>query len=227
MASDSASLEKGVDHPKNKTISVSLGPPPNTSSNLSSPQKRIRKRHKGSMCVGTSLQYGIGTLNLAIPDFDLVRIYHPDKADPSISPEDAHATFRSITAAYDSLRGKTPLTPSPFSAPAHERHRTTAEWTVMRTKREALYAGADDRWKDKVILAGLIAVGPFLSIIESLGLKTLQTVVILVAQIITTRRQALAGAVAQSRQWHETQTKQTKQGIASLETKGSDKRLSG
>lgn len=30
----------------------------------------------------------------------------------------------------------------------------------MRTKREVLYNGADERWKDKVILVGLLAVSP-------------------------------------------------------------------
>ncbi|KAF9461325.1 hypothetical protein BDZ94DRAFT_824818 [Collybia nuda] len=115
--------------------------------------------------------------------FDLVRIYHPDKANPSIPPEDAHATFQSITAAYDSLRGKTPPGLSLFSAtPQDLRPRTTAEWRAMRMKREALYAGSDERWKDKVILAGLLV-----------------TVAILVGQIFITKRQALAEAMAQSK----------------------------
>lgn len=102
----------------------------------------------------------------------------------------------------------------------------------MRTKREALYTGADEGWKDKVILVGLLAVSPCLSTPGVHGLSYIsQTVVILVGQIFTTRRQALAEAVAQSRQLkthrESPQFQQGKHDMAHLEAKGADKRLSG
>lgn len=93
-------------------------------------------------------------------DFDLVRIYHPDKAGSSLSPDEAHARFRSITTAYDALRGKTPPPFSP-SSPQDPRHPTTAAWRAMQTNRRSeLYSSAavDDRWKDRVILAGVVLV---------------------------------------------------------------------
>jgi hypothetical protein len=45
------------------------------------------------------------------PDFDLVRLHHPDSShirtrSPPLSPDIAHARFRAIKAAYDFLSGR-------------------------------------------------------------------------------------------------------------------------
>ncbi|KAF5386060.1 hypothetical protein D9615_002463 [Tricholomella constricta] len=144
--------------------------------------------------------------------YDLVRIYHPDKACPSVSSEAAHARFQSITAAYDALRGKTSLVDSSFfsgsSSPAQDtRYPTTAAWRA-RSRHQELYAGKDERWKDHVILAGVVA-----------------TVVILVAQVFSARRQVLAEAVQRNRHPDTLQRKRAAVPISSLDPNDPDRRL--
>ena len=95
----------------------------------------------------------------SIPDFDLVRIYHPDKAAVSVLPDVAHARFQSITNAYDALRNKTPL-PASSSPYPESRYSATAATAHARSRGGELYSGFDDRWKDRLILAGLVAVSP-------------------------------------------------------------------
>ncbi|KAG6862200.1 hypothetical protein C0995_002130 [Termitomyces sp. Mi166 len=154
----------------------------------------------------TSLQL----TNWAFQDYELVRIYHPDKADPLISSEAAHTRFQSITAAYDVLRGKTRLKDSPFSSssPARDfRYPTTAAWRA-RSRRNELYAGQDERWKDRVILFGLIA-----------------TVAVLVAQVFSTRRQAFSEALARTRHSCTPQRPQTPVSVTSLDADSPDRRL--
>src|SRR5258705_44541 len=58
---------------------------------------------------------------ITIPDFDLVRLHHPDSThirtySPPLSPDIAHARFRAIKAAYDFLSGKT-RSPHPNARP--------------------------------------------------------------------------------------------------------------
>ncbi|KAG6865840.1 hypothetical protein C0991_011172 [Blastosporella zonata] len=143
--------------------------------------------------------------------YDLVRIYHPDKADPSISSEAAHSRFQSITTAYDVLRGKTPgidSYSSSASTPARDhRYPTTAAWRA-RSRRQELYAGKDERWKDHVILFGLVA-----------------TITILVAQVFSTRRQALSEAVARTRHSDASHRGRTPVNVTSLDTNDPDRRL--
>ncbi len=91
-------------------------------------------------------------------DYELVRIYHPDTVDSSVSSELAHARFQSITDAYNVLRGKTAAKPDPVSG---AQQATTAARRAMHVRRHReLYEGGavDDRWKDRMIIAGLIAV---------------------------------------------------------------------
>ncbi|PPQ93801.1 hypothetical protein CVT25_013510 [Psilocybe cyanescens] len=119
--------------------------------------------------------------------YDLVRVYHPDKAMVSISPEVAHTRFQAITAAYDVLTGKTPLDGDPTQSKTSDleaRHRTTAAYRAMRQRRQELYSSGavDDSSKDKIIVAGVIL-----------------TIVIVIAHTATTRRDALAEAMARSR----------------------------
>ncbi|KAF9050279.1 hypothetical protein BJ165DRAFT_1525540 [Panaeolus papilionaceus] len=120
--------------------------------------------------------------------YDLVRIYHPDKLGPSADAEAAHARFQSISFAYDSLRGKTPLpgvagstTPSATKTP----YQKTTAYAHLRKRQQDLYSSgaADESWKDRLILAGVVL-----------------TVVIVMAQTAITRRGVLKEAMVNSRQ---------------------------
>ncbi|KAH9485003.1 hypothetical protein JR316_0001907 [Psilocybe cubensis] len=119
--------------------------------------------------------------------YDLVRIYHPDKAIDSVPPEVAHTRFQAITAAYDVLRGKIPPDADATYAKASDleaRHRTTAAYRAARQRRQELYSSGavDDSRKDKIIVAGVVL-----------------TIFIVIAHTATTRREALAEAMARSR----------------------------
>lgn len=90
------------------------------------------------------------------PDFELVRIYHPDKVDGSVSSGVAHARFQAITAAYNSLRTNSASSPGQDRADA-----STPAARAMYKRSRNLYSGpqlADDSWKDRIIVAGVIFV---------------------------------------------------------------------
>jgi hypothetical protein len=85
-------------------------------------------------------------------DFDLVRIYHPDKVDPSTSSEVAHARFQAIATAYNALK---------TGSAAHHPVPTPAARAMYKRSRN-LYSGQqlyDDSWKDRIIVASVIFVG--------------------------------------------------------------------
>ncbi|KAJ6499408.1 hypothetical protein C8R45DRAFT_114870 [Mycena sanguinolenta] len=87
--------------------------------------------------------------------FDLVRIYHPDKVDQSVPSRVAHARFQAITAAYNALRTNS------TSLPGHDRADAppTPAARAMYKRSRNLYSGpqlADESWKDRVIVAGVI-----------------------------------------------------------------------
>ncbi|KAJ7045406.1 hypothetical protein C8F04DRAFT_433289 [Mycena alexandri] len=85
--------------------------------------------------------------------FDLVRIYHPDKVDPSIPDGVARARFQAITTAYNALRGGN-------AASGHDRATApTPAARAMYKRSRNLYSGpqlSDDSWKDRIIVAGVI-----------------------------------------------------------------------
>ncbi|KAJ7209479.1 hypothetical protein GGX14DRAFT_451618 [Mycena pura] len=84
---------------------------------------------------------------------DLVRIYHPDKCDSSVPSEVAHARFRAITAAYNTLRHGSTLPEQDTTKPV------TPTARAMYKRKRNLYSGpqlADDSWKDKIIVVGVI-----------------------------------------------------------------------
>ncbi|KAJ6586816.1 hypothetical protein DFH09DRAFT_910503 [Mycena vulgaris] len=86
--------------------------------------------------------------------FNLVRIYHPDKADPSVPSDVAHARFQAIATAYNALRTNSP------SAPDKANTATPAARAMYKRSRN-LYSGpqlADESWKDRIIVAGVIFV---------------------------------------------------------------------
>ncbi|KAJ3576747.1 hypothetical protein NP233_g210 [Leucocoprinus birnbaumii] len=118
--------------------------------------------------------------------FDLVRIYHPDKASNTVSPEIAHERFQAITTAYDILRGRKPhLASRPTSSGVEDRsYQTTAAYRAARRRRQELYSSGaiDDRWKDRIFLGLAFA-----------------TVGVFVMQMSTTRRTAVGDMMMEAR----------------------------
>lgn len=109
-------------------------------------------------------------------DYDLVRLHHPDS--PScrhLTASQRHARFQSITAAYDTLRGRrTTVSPWPGQDEMEveiarrrayqqyrRRSRPPSDFDLDGNGREWV-ASADDRMKDRLILiiAGVVSI-PF------------------------------------------------------------------
>ena len=92
-------------------------------------------------------------------DFQLVRLYHPDKV--GTSSDIAHTRFQAITAAYDILKGKkTSGNASGAAGSTDVPYRTTASWRAMRKRRQELYDSGpvDDGRNDRLIIVGVVAV---------------------------------------------------------------------
>jgi hypothetical protein len=128
-----------------------------------------------------------------ISDIDLVRIYHPDSpVSRALPPEVTDGRFQAITKAYDALRGKTPMTPEGIQSTSDAQHPTSAVWRARQARRLDLDAGGDDRWKDRVILFGVIFVGsPLTFRIRTYLIGCSQTIAGFIAQTMLTRREAL------------------------------------
>ncbi|KAF8210115.1 hypothetical protein K438DRAFT_1959397 [Mycena galopus ATCC 62051] len=88
--------------------------------------------------------------------FELVKIHHPDKVDQSVPSGVAHARFQAITSAYNALRTNS------VSSAGHDRAEApTPAARAMYKRSRNLYSGpqlADDSWKDRIIVAGVIFV---------------------------------------------------------------------
>jgi len=106
----------------------------------------------------------VHTLN---SDFDLVRIYHPDKVGGVVPLEIARERFQAITTAYDILRGEKSRTGNSSSSSGLENrsYQTTAAYRAARRRRQELYSSGvvDDRWKDRIFLGLAVAVCSFSS----------------------------------------------------------------
>lgn len=100
-------------------------------------------------------------------DFDLVRIYHPDKVGGVVPLEIARERFQTITTAYDILRGEKSRTGNsgPSSGLENRSYQTTAAYRAARRRRQELYSSGvvDDRWKDRIFLGLAVAVCSFSS----------------------------------------------------------------
>jgi hypothetical protein len=134
------------------------------------------------------------------PDYDLVRIHHPDSPitrSLGLSPEVAHTRFQSISRAYDALRGKIPQA-SINSESKHRNDTRTATWRNTQSSRPDLDFAPDERWKDGVIIGGIVLVHAFTPYIF-INSHSLQTIGLFVFQTAITRRQALADAAKKSR----------------------------
>jgi len=97
------------------------------------------------------------------PDYDLVRIYHPDSPIArNYPPETAQARFQSISKAYDLLRGKSAITGAVLTN--RERQVDPARFRPRATRRPRHFdeTAGDERWKERVLLgATLLAVVAF------------------------------------------------------------------
>ncbi|KAI1798385.1 hypothetical protein LXA43DRAFT_876187 [Ganoderma leucocontextum] len=101
--------------------------------------------------------------------YELVRIHHPDAPyGRDLSPAIRRSRFQAITAAYDTLRGKTGSGPDgPVDIYREEILRRKRAWAAHEeSRRRSGYSGpewkasADDRWKDRIILIiGIMALG--------------------------------------------------------------------
>ncbi|KAI0746567.1 hypothetical protein C8Q80DRAFT_1175944 [Daedaleopsis nitida] len=104
--------------------------------------------------------------------YELVRVHHPDAPGArDLSPTLRRSRFQAITAAYDSLRGRTPgggrdiyreelarrrRARAAYEAKLNREH----GWAYEHPPSPQWTASADDRWKDRVILfAGILALG--------------------------------------------------------------------
>jgi hypothetical protein len=116
------------------------------------------------------------------PDYELVKLYHPDVVAASLSqappllreeggthstsskdltPEIAQARFQAVTKAYDSLRkgkakGKAHLGADLFADVAQSRM-SARRRRELRARAE-LRVGDDDKWRERLIVGALIAV---------------------------------------------------------------------
>ena len=143
--------------------------------------------------------------NLPCIDYDLVRLYHPDKAT-DIPPDKAHERFQVITHAYDVLRGKkaSGSVDSDQSGPSTDlRYQTTAAWRTMhRRRQEELYksGSADEKWKDRLIVAGVVGVSFqhcqfLLRLLENDGTKChFQTIALVLFNMVVKRRAVIDDA---------------------------------
>ena len=101
-----------------------------------------------------------------LPDYDLVRIYHPDSiVNRSVAPETAQARFQSISAAYDVLRGKRRVmtnhtdSEDPVPGSVHDYHElSTAMWRAKQRRRATLNIGIDERWKERLFFGAVLLV---------------------------------------------------------------------
>jgi len=128
-----------------------------------------------------------------ISDIDLVRIYHPDSpVSRALPPEVTDGRFQSITKAYDALRGRTPMMPEGIQGTSDAQNPTSTAWRARQARRLDLDIGGDDRWKDRVILFGVVFVGSALTLRTlTFLIKRSQTIAGFVAQTTLTRREAL------------------------------------
>lgn len=104
-------------------------------------------------------------------DYELVRTYHPDSPTSQSLPSSVrHARFHAVTKAYDILRGKSNTQPGHdfaddvYSAELARRRRQHAHRQAFHQHATSDNAeaggmsGADDAWKDQVIIIVGLAV---------------------------------------------------------------------
>ncbi len=105
-----------------------------------------------------------------MPDYDLVRIYHPDSPAAragGVSHEAAHARFQAISSAYAVLTGKKPAASIDGGEPgegfagktrASYHDLSTAMWREKQRRKADLDVGLDERWKERLMLGAVSLV---------------------------------------------------------------------
>jgi DnaJ-class molecular chaperone len=104
-------------------------------------------------------------------DYELVRTYHPDSPASHALPSSVrHARFHAVTRAYDILRGRSNTHPGHnfgddvYSAELARRRRQHArrqafhQHTTSENAEAGGMSGAEDAWKDQVIIVVGLAV---------------------------------------------------------------------
>jgi hypothetical protein len=102
-------------------------------------------------------------------DYELVRTYHPDSPALQALPSSVrHARFHAVTKAYDILRGRSNThlghNDDVYSAELARRRRQHArrqayhQHTTSENTHAGGMSGADDAWKDQVIIVVGLAV---------------------------------------------------------------------
>ena len=102
-------------------------------------------------------------------DYDLVRIHHPDSPVVralGLTPDVAHARFQSISAAYDVLRGNNSQGSDNNSeirkAAANAAAAAATSRRSAHASRPDIHVIGDDRWKDRIIMGGVVLVRPLM-----------------------------------------------------------------
>ena len=106
-----------------------------------------------------------------MPDYELARTFHPDSPTAHALPVSLrHARFHAITMAYDVLRGKSHphlyhgSADTPYAAELARRRRQHAQRQAYHRRAAPEFAGAggmdgaDEAWKDQVIIFVGLAV---------------------------------------------------------------------
>lgn len=104
-------------------------------------------------------------------DYELVRTHHPDSpASRTLPPSVRHARFHAVTKAYDMLRGRPKAHLGHNSADdvynaelarrrrQHARRRAYHQHSTSENAEAGCMNGADDAWKDQVIIVVGLAV---------------------------------------------------------------------
>jgi hypothetical protein len=150
-------------------VPLSCSPQPDSTPDLPSTFECITSRNKSTMCVhvhlafkGLLLSYSSGHT-----DYELARTFHPDSpASQALSSSVRHARFHAVTRAYDILRGRSNahLGNDLYNAELSRRRQQHVHRHVyyQRASSESEEAGgmngADDAWKDQVIIIVGLAV---------------------------------------------------------------------
>ena len=104
-------------------------------------------------------------------DYELVRTYHPDSPASQALPSSVrHARFHAVAKAYDILRGSSNLLPGHNFADdvynaelarrrrQHARRQAYHQHATSENAEAGGMSGADDAWKDQVIIVVGLAV---------------------------------------------------------------------
>jgi hypothetical protein len=126
----------------------------------------LSSRNKSTMCVHVHLAFnGLSrSYSSGHTDYELARTFHPDSpASQGLPSSVRHARFHAVTRAYDILRGRSnahlghDVYNAELSRRRHQHYHRQANYQ-RATPESAEAEGADDAWKDQVIIIVGLAV---------------------------------------------------------------------